>query len=205
MRVGGAAAGAGRAGERGASLIDVLVVLALAAVAASLIAPVSASVVDASRVRHAAGFVGARLRLARGEAINRRANVGLVFDQASASAKWTLRVCRDGTGNGLRRADIAAGSDPCFDGPHAFSDLFPGVDIDVNPGIPGPAGEPGSPDPVRFGTSNMASFSPAGSCTAGTLFLRSGRETQYAIRVAGVNGRTRTFRFEIGAWRWQEL
>lgn len=192
-------------GERGASLIDVLVVLALAAVAASLIAPVSASVVDATRVRHAAGFVGARLRLARAEAINRRANVGLVFDQSVTTSKWMVRLCRDGTGNGLRRADITAGLDPCFDGPHVFSNLFPGVDIAIDAALPGPAGEPGTTDPVRFGTPDIASFSPEGSCTAGTLFLRSGRGQQYAIRVAGANGRTRVFRFETGAWQWLEL
>ena len=204
MREGGAAAGAGpRDRERGASLIDVLLVLVLAAVAASLIAPVSASVADATRARHAAGFVSARLRLARAEAINRRANVGLVFDLTAG--QWAVRICRDGTNNGLRRAEITSGADPCFDGPHRFSDLFPGVEIAVDPRFPGPAGEAGSSDPVRFGSSDMASFSPAGSCTAGTLFLRSGRDQHYAIRIAGVNGRTRTFRFDEGAWRWLEL
>ena len=204
MREGGAAAGAGHWDrERGASLIDVLLVLALAAVAASLIAPVSASVADTTRARQAAGFVSARLRLARAEAINRRANVGLVFDLDAG--QWAMRICRDGTGNGLRRAEIVSGDDPCVDGPHRFGDLFSGVVIEVDRRFPGPAGEPGSSDPIRFGTSDMASFSPSGSCTAGTLFLQSGRDRQYAIRVAGVNGRTRTFRFDEGAWRWLEL
>ena len=204
MRVGGAAAGTDRRErERGASLIDVLLVLVLVAVAASLIAPVSASVADATRARQAAGFVSSRLRLARAEAINRRVNVGLVFDLVDG--RWALRICRDGTGNGLRRADIDAGDDACFDGPHKFGDLFPGVEIAVDPLIPGPGGEAGGSDPVRFGSSDMASFSPAGSCTPGTLFLRTGRDRQYAIRIAGVNARTRAFRFDVGAWEWLEL
>ena len=202
--MGGAATGTGRAADDcGASLVEMLIVLVLVAVAASLMAPASASVIDATRARNAAGFVSSRLRLARTEAINRRANVGLVFDQVAG--EWSLRLCRDGTRNGLRRAEIVAGADPCFDGPHRFGDLFPGVEIAVDVRFPGPAGEPGSADPVRFGGSDIASFSPAGSCTAGTLFLRSGQGHQYAVRVAGVNSRTRTFRFELGAWRWHEL
>ena len=78
------------------------------------------------------------------------------------------------------------------------------MEIAVDPSLRGPAGEPPSPDPVRFGVSDMASFSPNGSCTAGSLFLRTPRAQQYAVRMAGVNGRLRVFKYDLGARLWRE-
>jgi hypothetical protein len=146
--------------------------------------------------------VASRFRLARIEAVNKGANVGVVFDQADG--RWSIRICRDGTRNGLRRADIRSGADPCFDGPHRFSALFPGVEIAVDPTLRGPAGEDPSADAVRFGSSDMASFAPAGSCTGGSLFLRTPRGQQFVVRIAGVNGRLRVFKYDLGARLWRE-
>jgi hypothetical protein len=188
--------------EAGATLIDLLVVAGLAATLTAISAPLSAEVVDASRARHASGFISARLRLARVDAVNRGVNVGLVFDHVNS--RWQLRVCRDGTANGLRRAEIASGADPCIDGPHDFSALFPGVAIAVDASLVGPAGEPGSPDPVRLGSSDIASFSPDGGCTSGSVFLTSARGLQYAIRLAGTTGRLRIFRYDKGTGAWSQ-
>ena len=188
--------------EDGASLVEVLVVVAVIMALVGFSVPVSAGVVDAGRARQAASFVASRFRLARIEALNKGANVGVVFDLVSN--RWSIRICRDGNRNGLRRADIRTGTDPCVDGPHHFTALFPGVEIAVDPSLQGPGGEPPSPDPVRFGTSDMASFSPNGSCTSGSLFLRTPRSQQYVVRISGVNGRLRVFRFDLGAGLWRE-
>jgi type II secretory pathway pseudopilin PulG len=189
--------------DSGASLLEVLLVLAIVSLLTGISVPMSRVAVDAGRARQAAAFVASRFRLARIEALNHAANVGVVFDLLDG--RWSIRICRDGNRNGLRRADIRAGVDPCVDGPHRFSAMFPGVEIAVDPTLRGPAGEPPSPDPVRFGTSDMASFSPNGSCTAGSLFVRTPLAQQYAVRMAGVNGRLRVFRYEVGARLWREL
>jgi len=186
--------------DRGASLVELLAVLALAGVLAGLSAPLSANTLDTGRIRAASAFLSSRFRLARIEAVNRSANVGVVFDQVSG--QWEIRACRDANGNGLRRADIASGADPCFDGPHRFASMFAGVDIAVDPLLTGPVGEPGNPDPVRLGTPDIASFSPTGSCTAGSVFLRSSKGQQFAIRIAGANGRLRTFRYDKTPHAW---
>lgn len=191
-----------RRDDEGASLIDVLLVLGLISVLTSISLPVSATAVDAGRARHAAGFVASRFRLARIEALNKGANVGVVFDLING--RWSLRICVDGNRNGLRRADVRSAADPCVDGPHRFSAMFPGVDIAVDPRLRGPGGEAPSSDPVRFGSSDMVSFSPNGSCTGGSLFLRTPAGQQYVIRVAGVNGRLRVFKYEVGAALWRE-
>ena len=186
--------------DAGMTMVEVVAVVAVVAVLASLSAPLTAIAADAGRVRTAAAYISSRFRLARVEAVNRNANVGVVFDLING--RWQIRVCRDGTGNGLRRADIASGVDPCFDGPHEFTAMFPGVSIAVDPRLIGPSGEPGNPDPVRFGTSDIASVSPTGSCTAGSLFMRSAQGQQVAVRVAGANGRLRVFRYDEGPRAW---
>jgi len=188
--------------ERGASLIEALMVVAILAAFTAIGAPVAASVADTSRVRHAAALVGSRFRLARQEAVTRGVNVGVVFDRVGAG--WTIRVCRDGNRNGIRRADITSGADPCLSGPMAIGDLFPHVDIAVDATLKGPVGEAPSPDPVRFGSSNIASFSPEGSCTAGSLFLRSTGGAQFTVRVAGITGRIRVMRYDSPKAGWKD-
>ena len=186
--------------DQGASLIELLLVLLVVTSVTAMSVPVAAGVVDASRARQAAAFVGSRFRLARQQAVGSGVNVAVVFDQVGG--RWQFRACRDGNGNGLRRAEVGNGTDPCFDGPHEISQLFPGVSILVDPTLRGPAGEPPNPDPVRFGTANLASFSPSGSCTAGSVFLRSSGGAQYAVRIAGVTSRTRVLRYEPAAATW---
>jgi Tfp pilus assembly protein FimT len=90
--------------DQGASLIDVLVVLAIVATVTGISVPASGTYVDAGRARQAAAFVASRFRLARIEALNKAANVGVVFDLVDG--RWSIRICRDGNRNGLRRADI---------------------------------------------------------------------------------------------------
>lgn len=189
--------------DAGFTMVELVAVVAVAVVLAGVTMPLSATAVDRGRVRASSSFIASRFRLARIEAVNRASNVGVVFDLVSG--RWQIRACRDGTGNGLRRADIASGTDPCFDGPHDFNAMFPGVDIAVDPLLTGPAGEPGNPDPVRFGIPDIASFSPTGSCTAGSLFLRSTKGQQFAVRISGANGRLRVFRYDRTPRTWVQF
>jgi type II secretory pathway pseudopilin PulG len=191
------------AAESGTTLLELIIAATLLLSLAGLAMPATASAIDSSHARQAAGFAAARLRLARQTAVTRTASTGLVFDQVAG--RWIFQVCVDGNANGVRRSDVGTGKDKCVEGPLDLSILFPGVQVAVDATIRGPAGEPPSPDPVRFGSSNVASFSPAGGCTAGTLFLRSAKGAQYAVRVAGVTGRTRVLRYDVVARTWWEL
>jgi hypothetical protein len=86
--------------------------------------------------------------------------------------------------------------------PHDLEVMFPGTRVHVAPELAGPEGSPASPDPVRFGASDMVSFSPAGGCTPGTLFIRSRLGVQYAVRIGAATGRTRILRYETGGRAW---
>jgi hypothetical protein len=88
---------------------------------------------------------------------------------------------RTGRGNGLRRSELASGPDACAGDPYDVETMFTGMTIVVDPRLTGPVGEPGSGDLVRFGAGDILSFSATGTCTAGTLFLRSASGTRYAV------------------------
>ena len=185
--------------DAGVTLIELLLVVVLVGSTTSVAVPQTTGFTDAARARQAAGFIGARARSARQDAVLHGANAGLVFD--FVGGRWLVRGCRDGNGNGLRRAEIQSGTDPCEDGPFDIGQLFPGVAIDVDATIRGPAGEPPNADPVRFGNANLVSFSPVGTCTSGSLYLRSRGGTQYAVRILGGSGRLRVLRYERTGWR----
>lgn len=188
------------AGEAGVTLVEVVMALTIVVLLASLVVPATAEVIDASRARQAAGLMASRFRLARLQAVASTRAVALVFDQIGG--QWTFRLCADGNANGVLRTDLTAGTDRCTEGPYEVAHLVPGMTIGVDPGLPDPAGGPGSGDPVRFGTSDILSFSPAGTCTAGTLFLQSKNGTQYAVRISNVTARTRMLRWEAGLRQW---
>ncbi len=188
----------------GASLVEMLIVITLVAVMAGVAVPLTARSIDASRARQAAGFLAAEFRRARQQAVARSASVGVVFD-ANTSGRWTFRVCIDGNGNGIRRADISRGVDPCPEGPYDLTASFPGVTIAVDATLPSPDGGSGKSDAVQLGSSNLASFSSSGTSTSGTVFVRSGGGEQYAVRIAGATGRIRLMHFDVGVAQWLDL
>ena len=188
--------------DAGITLVELAVALTIVTMLAALSAPLVAHAIDEGRARHAAGFLASRLRLARQRAVTSSASVGLVFDRVGSA--WTFRVCEDRNGNGIRRAEIDAGVDRCPEGPYWPETMFAGVRVAVDAALPGPDGEAGSADPVRFGASDIASFSPLGSCTSGSVYLRSARDAQYLVRVAGVTGRTRILRFDPVGSTWRD-
>jgi len=188
--------------DQGYSLIECLLALVLVSAAASVVSPVGAAVVEGIRPRQAAGFLAAQFRLARQQAALTGAARGFVFDWSAN--RWLLRLCSDGNGNGVRRSELGE-ADACTAERVDLTELFPGVSIESDPSFPDPGGGPGSMDPVRFGASDVLTFSPAGSATAGTLYLQGARGDQYAVRVAGINGRIRVLFFDRQRSAWFEV
>jgi Tfp pilus assembly protein FimT len=186
----------------GATLVDLVVALAITGILAGLSVPLVSQAIDAGRVRQAAGLVASRFRLARAHAASATRAMAVVFDQVEG--RWMFDVCEDRNGNGIRRAEIQAGTDVCVDGPYDLAALFPGVQVEADAGVRGPDGESGSSDPVRFGSANLASFSPAGTCSAGSLWLKSAGGSQFMVRVAGVTGRVRVLRYDAASGQWRD-
>ena len=186
----------------GVSVVDLTLAMGVIAITAALSAPVVASSIDSGRARQAAQFLSAQCRGARMEAVAKSAASAVVFDLVNG--RWRLQRCLDGNGNGVRRTDIKGGRDLCSGTAVDLGDLFAGVVIAVDAALPDPDGGPGSADPVRLGASNLVSFAPAGTATAGTVYLRSAGGAQYAVRVAGVTGRVRILHYDTSRRQWVE-
>lgn len=189
----------GLRGAEGAALIEVLLAAAFLVSIAGMAVPLTAQAADGARARSAAAFVAARLRLARMHAVSTHRATALVFDQVGD--RWVFRRCSDGNDNGVRRTEIADGRDVC-EKAGELDDQFSGVALALGTGIPDVDGDVSKPGAVRFGRSAMASCTPVGNCTPGSVYVRSEHGRQFAVRVSGITGRTRLLRFDPGTRRW---
>ena len=86
-------------------------------------------------------------------------------------------------------------------------DQFPGVEFGAIPGLPpvDPGGTAPGTDPIRLGSADMASFSAAGTSSSGTVYIRSRRDAQYAVRIFGETGKTRMLKYDARTRLWKQL
>ena len=59
-------------------------------------------------------------------------------------------------------------------------------------------------DPLRIGSSNLLSFTPFGTATPGTIYVRGRDGTQLAVRVLGATARARVLRYVPRTREWVE-
>lgn len=190
-----------RSGETGASLLEVLVTVALVATVTSLAAPLVAHARDDQEGRSAATFLAGQFRLARQQAILTGRNTALVFDLREN--EWTFVVCADGDADGVSRADIATGVDACRGTAQPLASWFSRTSIHRASAVPDLSGNTDGAV-VAFGSARMASFSPLGTASSGSVTIMTHGGRHYAVRVAGVTGRVRIWRFMPESRRWQE-
>ena len=176
----------------GYTFIEILFVTGLIAILSAIAVPQTLATVDRARATAAARYLASRMAMARSQAVMRSANVALRFDEDRAGI--TFRMFVDGNRNGVRARDIASRVDQPLDAPARLSDLFPGVAIAAS-------GEAGS-DPLRIGSSNLLSFTPLGTATSGSVYVRGRDGSQFAIRILGATGRVRVQRYESHTRAW---
>jgi type II secretion system GspH-like protein len=149
----------------------------------------------------AAGYLAGRMAAARLEAVKRSACVAIRFVQ-QADGYW-LQSFVDGNRNGVLTRDITNGIDPPLTANERLDYHFSGVEFGIQPNVigidPGPFN---ASDPIQIGSSTLLSFSPTGSSTSGTLFIRGLRGHQFAVRILGATGRTRIFEFNFERHLW---
>ena len=196
------------AAARGFSLLDLLVTLVVIAIAAALGVPELFRSSERLRLALGAGEIASSLRMARLYALRHSANVAIKFATA-ADGVVTYALFRDDDGDGVRTADIEGGVDPQVEPWRPLDNLGRGVGFGFPPGALPPDPTTGRPiggsrdDPIRFNSSNLASFSAAGTSTPGSLYLTDGRRGLIVVRVTNRSGRVRTLRWEaeLAAWR----
>lgn len=186
--------------SKGFSLVEMMVSVAIILTMAAVAAPMfRARFADAHLVGAGQQFKS-RFRLAYSTAVRSGVYTAIRFYRV-ADGTVSYAIYADGNGNGVLSADIAKGTDRLIEGPIALSGGIVGVSVGFNPGVPELPPETGflSGDPVRFGPSDMLSFSPIGTATPGTFYL-AGDHAQAAVRVNGGTARVRLMLWRGGKW-----
>jgi type II secretory pathway pseudopilin PulG len=177
----------------GYTVVELMFVVGLIALLAGMAIPRLSGSLDRSRGLAAARYLASRMTLARTQAVTRGRSVALRFeDEADGIA---FAVYEDGNRNGVETADIQRQVDRQIDPRMPLWEQFPGVAIGLTASAP-------SADPVRLGRTTLMSFSPLGTATSGTIFVRGRDGTQWAVRVLGVTGRTRVLRYVPATGEW---
>jgi hypothetical protein len=139
-------------------------------------------------------------RRARSLAIRRNAYTALRFEHHEDGVY--MRVALDNDNDGVSSRDLHAGIDTFMGEPRKLSSVAE-VRLGVLPGVPEPPPGRGMldpSDPIRFGRSDMVSFSPLGGATPGTIYF-AGHGLQAAVRVTGTTGKISTLIWEGATWR----
>jgi Tfp pilus assembly protein FimT len=166
-------------------------VAAAVAIAAAVAVPQLTATLDQMRVASAARYIAGRMAFARSQAVARTANVAVRFTVAGDHA--TLAMYVDGNGDGVRTLDIESGVDPGLGPAVQLETAFPRVLLFLNDPL----------DPST--TTTLMSFSPVGTASSGTVYLRGLEGAQYAVRVLGATGRTRVLRYQPTTDLWIEV
>ncbi len=176
----------------GYSVIELLFVIVLAAVVAGIAAPQFLVALDRQRSWAAARYLAARMAMARSYAVTRSAHVALRF--IGEGSDVTFQMFFDDNHNGVRTVDIASKVDRAIGAPSRLSEFFSGVVIGISTEL--------GTDPVRIGSTNLLSFTPLGTATPGTVYVRGRDGLQLAVRVTGPTGRTRLLRYVPRTREW---
>ena len=197
--------------QQGFQLPELLVVLAIFVLMLTIGAPSLFQISGDVRLRLAAEELVGALRLTRSWAVRHDANVALKF-RTDGDGTVTFTLYRDGNGNGVLNREIDSGVDPQVEAPRRLTALGHGAGFGFPPGPPGPPptdpGSPGHPldesDPIRFNQSDLASFSPLGTATPGSLYLTDGVTRLVVVRVASPAGRVRVLTWDAARRLWRD-
>ena len=190
---------------RGYSLIEVVFATGMAVTMSAVAVPQCLTAIDDFRASGAARYISARLQRARMEAVVRSTEVAMQFTEGVGGYRYA--VYRDGNRNGVLTRDIQDGIDRLIASTERLPEQFTGVDFGAIPALPpvDAGGTPPGTDPIRLGAGGFASFSPAGTSSPGTVYIRSRRGAQYAVRIFGETGKTRMLKFDRGTRKWRPL
>ncbi len=197
-----------RNAQSGFSIIEMLVCCAVILLIAGIGLPSFLELANGLRVELAAGEMTGVLHRARIYAAQRSAKVAVKF-RTEPTGVVTHALYRDGDGDGVRNADIAAGVDPEVRPPRRLAHLGRRIRFGFPPGDP--PRDPGNPrrrldrldDPIRFNRSDLASFNPRGTATPGTIYLTDGRRNLSAVRVNNRSGKISVLHYDPETEVWK--
>lgn len=183
-----------------------MVSLALVGLFLVAAAPALGAALSRNRAATAARELAGEFARLRSTAIASHRRVGLRLTRAGGAYRFGEYV--DGDDDGIHSDDIAAGRDRLVGGLRDLPSRYSGIDFmlldEAVPAIP-PGRGVLSPrdDPVRFGRSDIVTFTPRGTASSGTLYVGDGRRSLVAIVLYGHTGRIRLWTFDRASWTWK--
>jgi hypothetical protein len=189
----------------GFTLLELVFVVGLVTMMSATVVPPVSTAVDNYRTLGAVRYMASRLQRTRMDAVTRGYNSAMRF--TATGTTYTFSIYVDGNGDGVRSADIDHGVDRLLLGPERLSEQFAGVEFGALPGLPavdGSSSPPGS-DPIRIGSARMASFTPVGTSTSGSLYILGPHRAQFVVRIYGETGKTRILEFNARTRVWNPL
>ena len=187
--------------QAGHTLIELLCAIAILALFLALGLPGLRAYSSEAHILGAAEVFKQEFRRARSIAATTNRQTAIRFEETAAGP--CISVYQDGNHTGVRSADIERGIDTRISGPRRLDSGAASVRIAIHPGTPAPPPDRGlldTSDPIRFGRSEMLSFTPLGGATPGTFYL-AGEGVQAAIRVTGETSRIRLLIYRTRKWR----
>lgn len=201
------AARRGSTSTRGVTLIDLIMALAILGLFVYMAVPPVEEFSRGMQMELAAREVVGVFHMARQHAITHDVYVGIKFEPQD-DGRVLMTLYRDGDGDGVRNKDIRKGVDPEEKAAHPLNHVgqvvhfgFPHGAMPRNIGGRGRIGR--RHDPVRFNRSDIASFSPDGTATPGTVYLTAGRRRMAAVRVSSRQGKIRVYYWNRGTGVWR--
>ena len=187
--------------QRGHTLLEILIVLAIMIVLAAVGTPMLRAYSEDAHLLGAGRQFRTAFRLAYSTATRSNVQTAIRFEQQKNG--MFISVYADANFNGVLAAEIRKGIDKRLWGPHRLDAGAPGVRVGINPNVPAIPPDKGildPADPIRFGRSNMLSFSPLGTATPGTFYV-AGENAQGAVRVTPGSARVRLMICRGGVWQ----
>lgn len=188
--------------DAGYSVTELLVVLGIIALTASVALPNIIGFRQEYALTSAARSFRNEFMRARSIATKKNTQTAIRFER-TASGRVFYSTYIDGNFNGVLAGDITRGIDTRIAGPFELDAGQAGVEVGVIPGVTSPDGGPLGLDPIRFGTTRMVSFSPLGTGTPGTFYLRT-RSSMAGVRVTGGSARVRIMILRGKRWITRE-
>ena len=192
------------------TVVEILAVLGLLGLGVAVAWPPLAETIAKTELRLATSEVAAAFYEARLYALRHSANVAVVFAAdrgGNRAVSWSLY--RDGDADGVLREDIASGIDPLVRGGRRLEHFGARVGFGFLPGrAPTEIGDPTRridrlTDPLRFGNSDMASFSRLGTASPGTAYITNHRNGLMAIRIGNLSGKVTLWEYDPKIQRWR--
>ena len=188
-----------RTRQRGLSLIEALVILAIVTLTITLTIPAFANINRKQALRAAAAQLRVIFHHTRQRSITMRVNCGLKFSELAGV--WHFAVYEDSDGDGIRNDDITKGIDRLIEPPRPLFREWPVATIGLlDEKVKDADGDPVK-TPVTFNRTTICSFTPRGESTPGTIYLTDSRDL-WCVRVYGASAKIRTLRYDAAAKKW---